>query len=165
MNSAQIKNRQQRPRTKGPCRGFTITEVALALGIVAFAFIPMLGLLPAGLNASREAIDTTLEAQIVQQMKGVALQSDYSNLSSLAASGKYYFDYQGNPSTEAKAVYRAGFEINSNTTLPNSGQTAKLATVTICVLNIRSTGKDAEADPVQNSQSSKYVVLVADNGR
>jgi uncharacterized protein (TIGR02598 family) len=145
--------------------GFTLTEVALALGIVAFAFVPMLGLLPAGLNASRQAIDTTLEAQIVQQMTGAAVQADYSNLASLASQASYYFDYQGNKTTAGNAIYRAGFAIATNTALPNSGQTAKLATVTICILNIQRHGKDTQTDPVLNSGSSRYVVLIADNGR
>jgi uncharacterized protein (TIGR02598 family) len=142
-----------------------LVEVALALGIIAFAFVPVLGLLPVGLSTSRQAIDTTLEAQIAQKMTSLAVQSDFSNLHTLGSTDGYYFDYQGNTTTADQAIYSVGFAVSTSTGLPNSGETEKLATVTIAILNIAGRGTDAAPDPVSNPNSSKHVVLIADNGR
>ena len=40
-------------------RAFSLIEVALSLGVVAFAFMAILGLIPVGLAASRSSIDYT----------------------------------------------------------------------------------------------------------
>lgn|GEM_PF-6307406 len=45
-------------------RGFTLIETAFAIGIVAFAFVALIGLLPAGLTNFREAMDPSVGAQI-----------------------------------------------------------------------------------------------------
>ncbi len=51
-----------------PIRGFTLVEVTLALGILAFCLVAILGLMPVGLdsfrNASRQAEAATLLRQI-----------------------------------------------------------------------------------------------------
>lgn len=90
-------------RDQTPLQAFSLIETALALGIVAFAFVGLMGLLPAGLGTFRTAIDTTVSAQIVQRIVSDAEQSDFDALSSNSASidGNYYvlktryFDDQG----------------------------------------------------------------------
>ena len=54
------------PRTRRS--GFTLTEILLALGVIAIAFVGLLGLLPAGLNASRQAVDSTVIGTILEDM-------------------------------------------------------------------------------------------------
>jgi len=84
-------------------RAFSLIETALALGIVAFAFVGLMGMLPAGLATFRKAMDTTVSAQIVQRIVSDAEQSDFDTLSGQAAStdADYYvmktryFDDQG----------------------------------------------------------------------
>jgi prepilin-type N-terminal cleavage/methylation domain-containing protein len=39
------------------CRGFTLVEVALALGVVAFCLVAIFGLLPVGINSNRNSIE------------------------------------------------------------------------------------------------------------
>jgi prepilin-type N-terminal cleavage/methylation domain-containing protein len=46
--------------------GFTLIEVMLALAIVSVGIIAILGLLPVGLRAGRDAADNTLSATVVQ---------------------------------------------------------------------------------------------------
>lgn len=60
--------------------GFSLVEVALALGIVAFAFVSLFGLLPAGLSTFRNAIDTSNEARIVQSFVSKVIATDFENL-------------------------------------------------------------------------------------
>ena len=59
---------------------FSLIEVTLAIGIVGFAFTTILGLLPAGLSNFRKAMDTEVEAQIVQQVTNEAMQADFDQL-------------------------------------------------------------------------------------
>lgn len=150
-------------------RGFSLVEVVIALGVIAFAFIPMVGMLPMGLNLSRQAIDTTVEAQIAQQLTAEVQQTDFSRLAELAASSTtspYYFDDQGNKVTDpASAIYQAIFAISTSTTLPSAVATQKLATVTLCVLNTKSNRTNKEQDLMKNPDSKKMTLLVPDNGR
>jgi uncharacterized protein (TIGR02598 family) len=76
-----IRRRDGRARRAA---GFSLVEVALSLGIIAVAFVPLLGLLPLGLDVSRRAIDTTIGAQIAQQLRTEAQQTDFSALPALA---------------------------------------------------------------------------------
>jgi uncharacterized protein (TIGR02598 family) len=148
--------------------GFSLIEVALAAGIVAFALIPMMGLIPMGLNASRQAIDTTIQAQIIQQMTGQAQQTDFSKLSTLTSATVTCFDANGNVTTPASAIYKASFSAPVNMVLPGGSATTRLDTLTIYILSTRTTGGMAAAtatDLVTNSASTKYTVYVADNGR
>lgn len=50
------------------------------MGIAAFAIIPILGLLPAGLNGLREAISSTVEAEIVQGVSSEILLTKFDTL-------------------------------------------------------------------------------------
>jgi uncharacterized protein (TIGR02598 family) len=149
--------------------GFSLVEVVIAIGVIAFAFIPMVGMLPMGLDLSRQAIDTTVQAQIVQQLTTEVLQTDFSRLDDLASSSAanpYYFDDQGNPVTDpSNAIYEAVFGISTSTTLPDSVPTQKLATVTLCVLNTKSNRQSKEQDLTKNPDSKKIPFLVPDNGR
>ena len=49
-------------------RGFSMIEVALALAVIGIAMVSILGLLAIGLNATRDATDDNVAAQIVQAM-------------------------------------------------------------------------------------------------
>ena len=45
-------------------KGFSLIEVTLALGIIAFAMIPLVGLLSTGLNIQKQAIDQARAVQV-----------------------------------------------------------------------------------------------------
>jgi type II secretory pathway pseudopilin PulG len=59
---------------------FSLVEVVLAVGVVAFAFVAILGLIPAGLTQFRQATDTSVGAQIAQRVIEDAEQSDFNTL-------------------------------------------------------------------------------------
>lgn len=87
--------------------GFSLIEVTLAIGIVAFAFISLFGLVPTGLNVFRASIDTTIGTQIVQEVTDIAQQTDYPTLTNnnsastyLPANGYWFYDEQGNQITD-----------------------------------------------------------------
>lgn len=150
-------------------RAFSLVEVVIALGVIAFAFVPMVGMLPLGLDVSRQAIDTTVAAQIAQQLNTEAQQTDFSRLSELAEASlaaPAYFDDQGNKvAASADAIYEAIYDIATTTALPGEVSTQRLATVTICILNTKSSRTSREPDLRKNPDAKKVIALIPDNGR
>lgn len=125
-------------------RAFSLVEVALALGIMAFAIAGIVGLIPFGLTSFRQAMNNTAESAIVQGLTNEILLTDFSNLKTMANSqGKaYYFDADGDPvQTAAAALYTAQIrftDLHPNTptscnplnTLSSSAGTTALITIT-----------------------------------
>lgn len=91
-------------------KAFSLVEVVIAIGIVSFALLPMLGLLPIGLSTFKKAIDTTVISQIVQKIGNEAQQSDFDGIQTYAPNEFRYFDDQGTEvgvATKANAIYQA----------------------------------------------------------
>jgi uncharacterized protein (TIGR02598 family) len=109
--------------SKSKSAGFSLVEVALAIGIVAFAFVALMSLLPAGLTTFRRALDISICTQIAQRIVSEAQQADFdvltdkANLPSSSPGKDYsfrmrrpgtaetwvrYFDEQGNEIVPAK---------------------------------------------------------------
>jgi uncharacterized protein (TIGR02598 family) len=60
--------------------GFSLTEVAMAIAVVSFAFVALLALIPSSLQTFRHAIDTTLTSQIAQRLISEVQQTDFDFL-------------------------------------------------------------------------------------
>src|SRR3954471_21956616 len=60
--------------------GFSLVEVCLALGIVVVGFVSIIGLLPAGMDAFRASMNTSVGAQLVQRVLNEAQQTDFYTL-------------------------------------------------------------------------------------
>lgn len=74
---------------------FTLVETVLAIGIVSFAMISILGLVPVGLGTFRKAMNLTVESAIVQSVAGELQRIDYSNEIQRTDPLYFYFDDQG----------------------------------------------------------------------
>ena len=48
--------------------GFTLVEIAIAIGILAVALVALMGMLPAGMSNFKKAMDTSVTAQIAQKI-------------------------------------------------------------------------------------------------
>jgi uncharacterized protein (TIGR02598 family) len=75
MNPMKMKHSM---RTKAGA--FTIIEIVLAIGIVSFAFLGVVGLLPAGMSVFRKSMDASIGAQLVQQVLTEAQQTEFELL-------------------------------------------------------------------------------------
>lgn len=119
-----------------PARAFSLIEVAMALGIVAFAFTALMGMLPVGLGLFRNATETSVATRIVQKVSGDLQQADFDSIASVE-SHVLYFDEQGTVlSSPSGAIYWAQVSIFSGAQLPGSAQanTGDLARVVIQVV-------------------------------
>ena len=120
-------------------RGFTLIETALALGIVAFALLPLMGMLPLGIQVSNSAADLMMSAQIAQRLTGMIQQADFSTYTTLTQS-YYYFDREGQPVKTAAggapsptAVYSACILVPPTATTLVDG--VNVATVNLQIVN------------------------------
>ena len=117
------------PTRSGAQRGFSLVEITLAIGIVAFAFIGLFSLIPVGMGVFREAMETSVSAQIVQRVVSDATETEFDQLIANPVSGNYYtlplryFDDQG---TEVKVS-----DPSSPTPLERSGPPGILYTVRV----------------------------------
>ena len=116
-------------------RAFSLVEVTMALGIAAFAFTALLGMLPIGLNLFRTATDSSVTTRIVQKISGDLQQTDFDSLSQ-SGNQTFYFDEQGTTrKSKDNAIYWAQVQIVPTTKLPgaSSQPSSDLARVVIQV--------------------------------
>lgn len=153
------------------CRAFSLVEVVMALGIVSFAFMGILGMIPIGLSTTRQAIDFTVQSQISQKINAAALQTSFADLDNVA--GEMEFDEEGNlltssGGTSSTKIYKVQVDVDRSTVLyeggANSYNAAKLATVRIYILNTRMPGVDTEPDLRKNRDARVVTTLVPDTG-
>jgi uncharacterized protein (TIGR02598 family) len=125
-------------RSKAPtARAFTLIEIIIALGVISFALIGLLGLLPAGLQTFRSTMNMSACTQIAQRIATDVTQTAFDTLIATPAPQDRYFDDQGSETNGQNYTYQARVRITSSTELPVSATTetnSNLATVQILVV-------------------------------
>jgi len=104
------------PRTSRA--GFTLTEIVLTLGVIAIAFVGLLGLLPAGLDASRQATNSTVVAAILEdlhnRLQGQPLKTGAASFSPAFFDDHGVFIPADAPlEVQARKLYRAEVKIGA----------------------------------------------------
>lgn len=102
-------------------RAFSLIEVVLAMGVVSFAILPLVAVLPIGLATVRDSMDETVTANIAQQVRGELQQLSFGSNStdpvtiSNLSSQTYYYTADGikTQSSDPEAYYKASFEVGS----------------------------------------------------
>lgn len=90
---------------EGRRSGFSLVEVTLCLGVVAFALVALMGILPVGLMSAREAITQTAQTQILKRISSELELLPFTDLSAYIAQSRTY-DYDGKETTNSSdAVY------------------------------------------------------------
>lgn len=107
---------------------FTLVEVVLALGIVSMAIVPMMGLLTVGLNTFHDAVNTTTETEITQQ---VAHDIQLGSFTNTAAS--YYFTADGVATNSGAAYYYASVHSPTKLTVPGGDAQSITNTMTFVI--------------------------------
>jgi len=72
-----------------------LVEVALSIGIVSFALLALLGVIPVGLSSLRESMDSTVESHIIRQIGAEALLTPYTQLETQLSGAIFYYDDEG----------------------------------------------------------------------
>ena len=92
-------------RRGGSQGGFSLIEITLAIGIIAFAFVALFGLLPTGMQTFRASIDATNDITMLQEMNAMVQVTAWDKLDTIDYRGGdiYYFDEEGRR-TDSKKV-------------------------------------------------------------
>ena len=170
--------------------GFSLIEVTLSIGIVAFAFIGLFGLLPTGMNVFRSAIDTSIGSQITEEVTQNAQQSDFDTLiGGPYASGQAgskttvtFYDEQGNLLLDqsntpiTRADYRTIYDVLSKASVPtdlpaSAGASLQNTTYNVATITVLIAKDPAHALDLKNIDLTKdtskvgnrYVAFVARN--
>jgi len=114
---------------------FSLVEVTISLGIVAFALLSLLGLLPVGLMSMHEAIRQTVSTHIVKQISNEVAMIPPSDLPAYMAADRYY-DFDGKTVTnKEEAVFIVELEgkaaVYPGSTLLNASQQFELIQISI----------------------------------
>jgi uncharacterized protein (TIGR02598 family) len=84
----------QQSRAQGRRSGFSLVEVTIAIGIVSFALVTLLGVVPVGLIATQDAMRQTARSQIIKQISSDLGMMRFDKLGNYLGSTQYY-DYNG----------------------------------------------------------------------
>lgn len=148
--------------------GFSLVEVTMALGIISFALVALVGMLPIGLSNFRQAVETQTQAEIVQQIASEVQQANFSSLwtnnsSPFMGSFRRYYDERGTPvPTESDPAHLYTVEADrttgaANAQLPKGSST--FLNRSIVVLNFAIKRKTAP------KITNIFSVTISDNGQ
>jgi uncharacterized protein (TIGR02598 family) len=169
MMVVRLVFRSYRAREASRLHGaFSLVEVVLALGIISFAFIALLGMLPVGLKSLKSSQNDTITTLIVQKVLAEAQQTRFANLSTLA--GERFFTDEGGDATASNYIYHALVSVPlDGSGLPskaNSGPgfaiVPPLRTILVEISKNR-TVQAAKANP-QNNDLIQKTFMIADVG-
>ena len=161
MVREHISSLKMRPATSS--RGFTLIEVCIALGIVTFAVLPLLGLVAGGLGQLRSNMDLNQATNISQRLLFEAQQMDFATL---RAKGTYteYFTEEGDSvnAGDARIVYTATVAVVNPTTksAPLQGATTTTPS-TLVALSVKIRKTPHGVDNASTPCLAKYVNMIS----
>lgn len=134
-----------------PWRGFSLVEVTIALGIVSFSLLAIIGLVGSGLTSVRESTNEAAIASIIQHVRAELTQPDFSaQVDSLGfnlefnKSGGLLNNAIGSSSLEDEPFYRVTFQ-TSTPTIPGGSASiagsASMVTMNIASINGAATNR------------------------
>jgi uncharacterized protein (TIGR02598 family) len=104
-------------------KAFSLVEVVLAIGVVSFAMMAMLGTLPVGLKSSQQSRGQVATANIARQLQGELQQISFAGASQdtltveTLADQSLYYSLEGTKTDAGSAYYVANFAV-TNVALP-----------------------------------------------
>jgi len=126
--------RDQSPLKDRQATAFSLVEVTMALGIVSFGLLSVMGLMPVGLSTLRNAMDQTVEGQIVQKVSGRFLLTPFSKLQTDYAAGtNFYFDQEGEEVAQSNATYEVKAKKPTGAVYPGASEES---TNSLCMIPV-----------------------------
>lgn len=108
-------------------KAFSLVEVTIAIGVVSFSLLAIMGLVPVGLTTLRAAMDQTVESQIVQAIGSEALLTPFGQLTNSFAGKVSYYNEEGTLTGDRNlARYEVATSL-TNAVYPGSTNAAQLS--------------------------------------
>lgn len=67
-------------RSSSPTRGFSLVEIVVAIGVISFALVAIIGVLPIGLAAGRQATQETRANHLAEQIFSTLRSQPFTNV-------------------------------------------------------------------------------------
>ena len=95
---------------------FSLVEVVLALGVIGFSLLAIIGLLPIGLQSGRASIQETRANHLAEQVFNTLRSQPFTaaNLSLLGGSSTIDLSAPNTPAAQLHATYEGNFVANSD---------------------------------------------------
>lgn len=109
---------------KRSLRGFSLVEVVIAIGVVSFAIVAILGVFPVGLNTGRSAQNETRATQIAQDILASLVSqapSTYPNCTIRQPATSTASDFTYNVALNAAATYDFAADNDGHLVVPVAG--------------------------------------------
>lgn len=148
-------------------RAFSLVEVTLALAVIALTIVPLLALLPVGLNSHCDAMDSMVGAQILQRVSADIQETDFDTLIPSNQTSPYilpmrYFDDQANE-LEAAAGVRL-YDVRTTVAKPSPVPLGQHLSDNLATIKIEIASNPAKGtDPFGSGRSHTFYVTVARN--
>ena len=126
--------------------GFSLVEVTLAMGLVSFSLVGLMGMLPVGLSNFREAMEIQTQARIAQQIAAEFQLMPFSEVSGGSYQNGFprHYDEEGTSVTATEAIYTVTAEAPAAMELPGSAANADMRLLTFGIRK-KTSPKAAEA--------------------
>ena len=145
------------PRGQRSTAAFSLVEVTLALGIIAFAFVALFGLLPTGMQTFRASVDTNNDITILQDMNAMVQVTAWAKIKSLDfhKGDVYFFDEEG----------RRTDTQNTGGSSPAEVKARRLYQVKLIVEDFYQPGAKSKSDASKVSDALRIIVVIGDKIR
>jgi uncharacterized protein (TIGR02598 family) len=142
--------------------GFSLVEILIAIGIIGFAVIPIVGILSIGVSLFGETAKNTVTTQILNQVNAEVRQMGFSNLVATPAA-PLYFDNEGVPTANmANALWKTTYTV-SDATLPAPGSLGTLTNARLVTV-VTDYAPSGGSGPVIATRSQTNFFYVNDRG-
>jgi Verrucomicrobium spinosum paralogous family TIGR02598 len=131
METTSTRSTERPQTTPSARRGFSLVEVTIAIGILGFCMIPIMGLIPVALKTAQQSMDRNTEARMTQTIRAQLLQSPFRTLGNGAT---FHFDVDGFP-LENSGYYEVTASILPSTSLPGPQTNVYLRTAQLVIHN------------------------------
>lgn len=149
--------------------GFSLVEVVIAMGIIAFALVALLGLMPVGLSTLRNAFDLTAEGMIVQKISSEACLTPFTKLAANYGNKTFYYDLEGlyltNSPASAPALTR--YWVTTTVTDPGFPGSDKVSTANPLKKNLQTLSIQVITAPSASAvkkNTNFYQILIPSSG-
>jgi uncharacterized protein (TIGR02598 family) len=116
--------------------GFSLVEVTLAMGLVSFSLVALMGMLPVGLSNFRTAMELQTQSRIVQ---AIAAEIQLTPFSAIAAGGYQddfprYYNEEGVPVAAAEGLYTVTAAAPAGVDLPGAPNNPEMRLLTFGIV-------------------------------
>ena len=123
-----LSRQRKSPWCKRAKTAFSLVEVVMAIGMVSFALLGVIALIPEGLMAVQNAETMQATGNIINQLRGQMQQLSFSGTSvdsiQSLPNNTYYYSTEGVQTNQAGAYYKATFTVSSFTPPAGVGEDA-----------------------------------------